>query len=234
MKRFLACLAAILFPLSAVAIPFDFTTLGSNNTLLGNTVNAGGVKAEGLVFGPGGQVLTPLWLRNQDDDHGLGVCSEGESACASGGGDVNEISDQQNFEGIRLTLPSNSKWTELWVSSLDSGGTNNNESGILLWGSDPTFGTIGGVFQFSFANFNPDVEGDLLSLNPPGFDPTAPYLLFINDFTNGSLGEGANNDYLLWKGAYTSTLREAPEPGTYLLLAIAFAGLMFSRRRIAI
>jgi hypothetical protein len=230
MKRFLACIAVVLFPLSAIAIPFDFTTLagGVNNTLLSNSVTVNGVTADG--FDITASTTAPLWLRNQDNDHGLGVCSEGEEACASGGGDVNELSNQADVEGIRLTLPSNSKWTELWVSSLDSGGSNSNESGILLWGNDPTVFSFANSFVFSFGNISPAVEGDILTLAAAsGFDPTAKYVLFINDISNGP-----NNDYLVWKGAYTSTLREAPEPGTYLLLAIAFAGLMFYRRRLAI
>ena len=114
----------------AEATPFDFTTLhlGVPGDLGVTSATTGGVTATGYAKStttPFPYVLADLWLRNNPGDTGLGVCSEGSSACASGGGDVNELSNEGQPELIELTLPSSSAWTSLWVSSLDSGGSGN-------------------------------------------------------------------------------------------------------------
>ena len=236
MRRPLEYLLALGFavPLSATAapIPFDFTTLGANNTQLATSVTAGGVLAEGFLLLAG--TPEPLWLRNQTNDHGIGVCSEGTNSCSSGGGDVNELSNENassgsfnGAEAIRLTLPTNASWGELWVSSLDDGGSNSNESGILFWSNSPTVFT--NSFSFSYNDFKPGVEGNILSLaQASGFDASATYLLFVNDPSNGG-----NNDYLVWKGVYYSPpLQQAPEPGSLALFGAAFMGLILLRRRV--
>ncbi len=111
---------------------------------------------------------------------GSGCARSLETTVQSGGGDVNELSNQKAFEAIRLTLKPGDIWTELWVSSLDSGGSNSNESGILYWSNSPTSFT--NSFNFSFNNFPADSETTaLLSLAPSSFNPAAKYLLFINN-----------------------------------------------------
>jgi hypothetical protein len=227
-RRLLVLLAALSLPLSALGVPFDFTNVGSNNTNVGLSVSDGGVLAEG--FSTSFSNPTDLWLRNEPNDHGLGVCSEGDASCKSNGGDVNELSDQQNIEAIRLTRPVNTIWTSLWVSSLDSGGSNNAEKGVLYWSNDPLFSTFGS-FSFGYGDFGTSVEGDLLTLSPAGFDPTALYLLFTNDLTNGAAGHGANNDYLVWQGATAPPQLQVPEPGSMALLGVALGALMFGRRK---
>jgi hypothetical protein len=218
-------------PLSALALPFDFTAVGSNNTNVGLSVTNGGVTADGFDLTAG--TTAPLWLRNETNDHGLGVCSEGDTACKSGGGDVNELTNAADQEAIRLTRPVNTIWTSLWVSSLDSGGSNNAERGILLWSNSSSSFSFGNSFAFGFGDFPASaVEGDLLTLAAAaGFDPTARYVLFINDPANGAAGDGANNDYLVWKGATAPPQLQVPEPGSMALLAVALGALMFGRRK---
>ena len=231
MRRVLFALAGLLLPISALAVSFDFTNVGSNNTSVGISVSDGSVTADG--FDLTANTTAPLWLRNETNDHGLGVCSEGSDACKSGGGDVNELTNATDQEAIRLTSPLGSIWTSLWVSSLDGGGSNGAEKGILLWSNNSTAFSFANSFSFGFGDFGGSVEGDLLTLAAAsGFDPTARYLLFINDPSNGVPGDGANNDYLVWKGATTfRQLQETPEPASLALLAAAFGAFMFGRRK---
>ncbi len=185
----------------------DFTTLGANNTALAQSATVSGIKAEALYLspsspsGPFQTTNTTLYLRNQTNDHGLGIVSNGENAAL--GGDVNEISNQLNLDVLRLTKPTTDTWTSLWVSSLDSGGSGGAEMGTLYWSNSPNpdLTTLAGSsFTFRFGDFGSSVEGDLLTLNPTNFVPTMNYLFF----RAGPNACGNNNDYLFWK-ATTST-----------------------------
>jgi PEP-CTERM motif len=225
--RRLFTLVAMALPAAASAATFDFTTLGANNTLLPNTVVVGGVTARGFQT----NLSTPaaLWLRNQTNDHGLGVCSEGAS-CATGGGDVNELDNAGTPEFIVLERPNGTHWTQLWVSSLDNGGSGGSEEGMLVWGNSLAELAAGtNSFLFGWPNFGASVEGNILALGAAfGFDPNALYVMFTHP-----AGAGDNNDYLVWRGAYNEGRFLVPEPGTLALLgaALAFATLRRRARR---
>ncbi len=227
---------------AAEAIDFNFATDlggGVNNTQLTasettNTITADGfdnidATTDPIDLSSGNSEL--LWLRNQPNDHGLGVCNNlgGTGTCISGGGDENELDNGDSSEGIRLTKEGGT-WTSLWVSSLDGNKGTGSETGTLLWSDDPNQFSVSNSFTFSFADIalsgQTGVEVDLFTLNGfagSGFNASAPYLLFIAGTPGG--GEG-NNDYLVWKGSV-----DVPEPGTLALLGAGLVGMAVAARR---
>ena len=234
--RLVPAMAAVVGLLTAPAaslagtISFDFTSLGANNTQLGHSVTVNGVEASAfrnLMFNPDGSAEDSfLWLRNQTNDHGLGVCDseEEEENCIGGGGNVNELDNMDDLEVIVLENTNGGMWTSLWVSSLDSGGSSGSEEGILFWGStseelenNVLDDVVASSFSFSFGDFGAAVEGDILTLAAAaGFDASAPFLAFLPNFRDA----GDDNDYLVWKGTIET---DVPEP---MSLALTAAGLL--------
>ncbi|CAG0123806.1 partial Serine-aspartate repeat-containing protein D, partial [Rhodocyclaceae bacterium] len=176
--------------------------MGVDNTNLGQAITVNGVTAEAFYLNGGYQTTnTVLWGRNVPNDHGIGVWSSGEPDPVASGGDVNEISNQLNNEVLRLTKADGQSWTSLWVSSLDSGGSGSAEAGTLYWSNSatPDLSSLSTKFTFHYGDFGTSVEGDLLTLNPANFDPSAKYLFFVA----GPNPAGTNNDYLFWKATTT-------------------------------
>lgn len=230
-KLYLAAALAAFAGVAQAAPPIDFTTIppGTNNQPLAHSETAGGVTASAFVYN-GGTSYTDviLWLRNQTNDNGLGVCSE--TNCKTGGGDVNELSNQLNDEVIRLKAPtSNHLWTDVWVSSLDTGGSNDAESGLVYWSNTalPNLSALTPI-QIDLNDITGGgVEGSIWKhLVVNGIDPTADYLFFRADPLNTEGGK-ANNDYLVW-GVGTQPV---PEPGTYALMGVGLALAGFAFRR---
>ena len=216
-------LVGLVVPAAVSAATFDFTALGANNTLLANTVVQNGVTAYGYQTNL--TTAANLWLRNQTNDHGLGVCATAEAAsCATGGGDVNELDNAGTLEFIVLQRPNGTFWTQLWVSSLDGGGTGGSEEGRLVWGNSIAELTAGTNF-FDFLYVGGSVEKEILG-GAGSFDPNALYVMFTH-----APGVGTNNDYLVWRGAYERSGQLVPEPGTLVLLSVAALSLLASRRR---
>ena len=225
--------ASVLHPplAAALVLDFDFTTLSGSNPL-GVEESAGGVTAHGFVIEGGTYHDARLWKRNERHDHGVGICSEGKDACIHGGGDVNEISNQMNLEVLRLTLPTGKKWTGLWVSSLDAGGSGSDETGTLFWSSleKPDLSRLSATsFTFKHSDLGATDQGNLFAVPgfPPRFDASATYLFF----RAGVNPDGNDNDYLVWGG----DLGVVPEPTGMLMIAaglIAMGSITLGRLRL--
>ena len=229
MRKFIAvlmsCFSVSAFAATAPAI--DFSTIGSPtsfNSTPQSSATIGGITIDAFTYFAGNYTPSQLWLRH-DGEWGFGVCSEGSlcgPANTAGNGDYNELSNEHRFEVIRLTLPSNKQWSDLFVSSLDMGGSNGNESGILYW-SDSATPVLGSLSSSTFSHNGLGANyGSIWNQVSP--DTNAHYLFFSPDASNGN-----NNDYLVW-GANVSPV---PEPATYLtfLAGIGLVSLVIGRRR---
>jgi len=237
MKTILRALSVLLASCgSAFAAPaIDFTGLGPTaaqmsafNAAQNDTTSFGGVSIAGFTYGGGTTFSTGsgyLWLRNDPEDLGLGYCSEGSNCGTTstlGNGDWNELSNNYKDEIIRLTLPTGKVWTDIFVSSLDAGGSGNNETGTLYWSdvANPNLNTLTTKAIFSHNQIDPPggaevVEGSIWS-QLSGIDVDAKYLFF----RAGPNPLGTNNDYLVWG---VSLANPIPEPQTYAML---LAGLL--------
>jgi hypothetical protein len=211
---------------AAMAGPIHDFSPGAEATL-GPSLVVGPVTAEAFYYDTVGGVWTStnLTRRNVANDHGLGVCSAGETCTYPGDGDDNELSQLTNTEAIRFTLAPGYVWDGLWLSSLDSGGTDNAENGKVYWGNSPSIAALLGGPSASFkypAFAGTAVEGELTIA---GFDNTAKYVVFLPG--SGTSTKGSNEDYLVW-GADTKAVPDGAT--TVSLLGLALVGLGALRR----
>jgi len=219
-----ACLTGVTGLAQAAFVDFDFAAGQTNNTQGPHSLTVNGVVASAF---DNGSFTSPdlLWYRNAANDHGLGICDAASESCSAG--DDNELDNIDSLEFITLDNTNGGEWVELWVSSLDSGGTGGMETGTLLWSHTAQSFSLTDSFVFMYGDFgNGVVEGDILSLAAAsGFDATAPYLAFIAGTTGGV---GGNNDYLVWKGRIDVPV---PEPTTLGLLGLGMLAFGFAGRR---
>jgi len=207
----------------------DFSTLSLG--IQGTTVTLNGVTATGYVWNGSAYVATNLWVRNDPNDHGLGVCNhltEGNAACTSLGGDTNELDNMGAQEIIGLTLQSSGDvWVSVQISSLDG-----IESGGLFactaFCSDPN--TAVGTFIWLFSAPTDGVEA---VFNIPTAYQNAGALFFVPfDWVNNcnpvetTTGCNLNNDFLVYQATWRT-----PEPGTLALLGIGLGSLALTRLR---
>jgi hypothetical protein len=217
----------------------DFSQ-GATPQLLPSTINVNGIKATGMYFNGSKWVTTNLWRRNEIDDRGIGVCSPDDfsaGACPnstryiSGGGDNNELDNNHYAELIMLTLPSNTKWVSVQLSSLDNNGLTNSslyEHG-QLWAASSSnaslVGTASDTLLWQFAGGGSTEEPIFLI---PAAYANSPYLFFRPyDWANPS---SKNNDFLVYQATVAPT--PIPEPSTLVLLATAglLGYLVYGRR----
>ena len=230
-RAVIALAAVVALPAATLAVPlYDFGDLNAGGvTYLGaSAALPGGITGSAYYYDGTTWQASVLTARDDDDDHGLGVCSEGTTSCNEGGGDYNELSQLLNNEAILLEKPTGFSWDGLWVSSLDENGTGNAEAGTLHWGYSNEVDALLGApsFNFAYGVFGTNVEGELTL--PGTFDINAPYLLFV---PNGVKGE--NNDYLVWGADLISAPTDVPvpEPASLVLLGSGLIALALKRRR---
>lgn len=239
-RRFLAIsLAAVLLaPMSAAAaITIDFSSIGAPGDSGSSTyVDGSGLTVQGFYYDLDNEAWSSaganLYVRDETNDHGLGVCSPADRVSTgnlcpgpSGGGDWNELDDEDTNELIRLALPAGYEWVSVQLSSLDANNGSGFEYGQLwadLDGDPSSLDTV--LWQF---RGDGPVEPSFFI---PGSAATAPYLFFEPfDWSIGGLS--TNNDFLVYQATIDRPDRDVVEPGAIGILAIGLLALGRIRRR---
>lgn len=238
----LAASLLILAPIASQATVINFNTaVGPVGNTGSSTWTDGIVTADAVVWDSGSSswvdtTNATLFVRNNANDRGLGVCSEpellngGSSYCGApgtyngGGGDPgNELDNSGVQEMIRLTLADGYDWVQFGVSSLDG-----SEAGQIWYGSDAD-PTTGSIKLNDIAAGDPEcaggssVECEYAAGAAAGFD----YIYFLSGSSFGDLDPNGTNDFLVKFAEYTSV----PEPAILSLMLLGLAGVSIARRK---
>jgi len=228
----IAFAAVLSVPISAVATTIDFSTLGptplGGDTGSSTYVDPGtGLTVSGLWKDDATWDPANLYVRNQTNDHGFGICSPADDPpCPgpAGGGDFNELDNDDASELIRLTLPAGYEWVSVQLSSLDDNSGASPEFGQLWASPDANFDSLATEVIWQFMGGG-DIE---LLIEIPASAANAPYLFFQPfDWSPGGLN--TNNDFLVYQATIEQT--RVLEPGSIGLLGIGLLALGRLRRR---
>jgi hypothetical protein len=230
----LGAVLALPITAGAVTITIDFSTIGApGDTGSSSFVHGSGLTVNGYYFDDFTEDWTGtganLYIRNEPNDHGLGVCSAPESPCPgpSGGGDINELDNEGAQELIRLSLPDGHTWVSVQLSSLDENdGSPNFEFGQLwadLDGDPASFDTV--LWQF---------QGDDIDVEPlfliPALAASSPYL-FFQPLDWRPTGLNTNNDFLVYQATIQRPDEDVPEPASTSLIALGLLLIGGLRRK---
>jgi hypothetical protein len=238
--------AAFLFTLSiagtaAATTTIDFSTiapagdLGSSSFVDGGT----GLTVQGFYFDDLSENWVTgganLYVRNQTNDHGLGVCSpadRGQGGASgnncpgpNGGGDWNELDNEDAAELIRLELPAGYEWVSVQLSSLDTNSNTVSEFGRLSTSPDGDPENLG-VTLWEFQGGVDPIEAIFLI---PASAATARYLFFEPIDWGATATNPDNNDFLVYQA--TIDRRQVPEPGTLALFGLGLLAIGRARRK---
>jgi len=187
-----------------------------------------------------------LWARNETNDNGLGVCSQGEgSYCVTGqggNGDWNELSQEMNQEYIVLERPAGYSWSQLVASSLDNNNGAGPESGMLFWSDSSndmnvntflsSLSSSSNHFTFQNGDFGSTstVQGDVLATaagQSSGFNPNAKFVAFRSGSLGGSTTSSSTyNSYKCkWKHNCTSTSSTTSTNNDYVVYGGALTSI---------